>query len=104
MPANAVAVTANFEAITSASEIFAPNLKIYPNPFTDAVRIEDVEITMGHAPLSLRITNAAGVIVHTQKITSPNETIRLEHLPQGVYFFTFENGKQSKTMKVVKEN
>ena len=47
--------------------------------------------------------NAAGVVVHTQMITNPDETIRLEHLPAGVYFFMFEKDGKEKTVKVVKE-
>jgi uncharacterized repeat protein (TIGR02543 family) len=108
------------DGVTGSSEIFAPDLKIYPTPFTDAVRITGVGTAVGavgannHSPLQtplqiqLRITNAAGVIVHIQPITAEDETIRLEHLPAGMYFFTFEqeksgaSGKQSKTVKIVK--
>ena len=51
---------------------------------------------------NLCIINAAGVIVHTQKITSPDETLLLEHLPAGVYFFTVEKDGKVKTEKIVK--
>jgi hypothetical protein len=103
------------DGITGTGEMFAPNLKIYPNPFTDAVRITGGGTAVGaagavgannYSPLQiqiqLRITNAAGAVVHIQPITAEDETIRLEHLPQGVYFFTFEREKQSKTVKIVK--
>jgi len=89
-------------AVTGNSEIFAPNLKIYPNPFTDLVRITGADAVETRHATSLRITNAAGMVVHTQTITGDDEIIRLEHLPDGVYFFTIESGNQSKTMKVVK--
>ena len=36
-------------------------------------------------------------------ITTPDETIRLEHLPAGVYLFMFEKDGKEKTVKVVKE-
>ena len=57
---------------------------------------------MGQA-VPLHVVNTAGMVVHTQMITNNDETILLEHLPAGVYFFMIENGKQSKTVKVVKE-
>ena len=107
MPANAVAVTATFETVTGESELFAPDLKIYPNPFADVVRITGIGETGEKGETGktgLRVINAAGSVVHTQIITSPDEIIHLGHLPAGVYFFTIENGKQSKTVKAVKSN
>jgi hypothetical protein len=100
--------------MTGVSEIFAPNLKIYPNPFSDAVRITGAVETDNYPsnPFtgavktdnypSLRITNVAGVTVHTQMIANLDETIRLEHLPAGMYFFTIEKDGQSKTIKAIK--
>ena len=46
--------------------------------------------------------NAAGVVVHTQTIASPDETIHLGHLPAGMYLFRLENGGKAKTEKVIK--
>ena len=97
MPANAVTVTANFGAVTGNSEIFSPNLKAYPNPFTDDVRITDAE------GCTLLVMSTAGVAVHIQKIASPNETLRLSHLPDGVYFFCIEKDNQTKMVKMMKE-
>ena len=97
-----------FDRATSAEDLFAPNLKIYPNPFTGKVRIvgavETVEIgkTGKAGETVLRVINAAGVIVHMQMMTSPDETIRLEHLPAGVYFFMVEKDGKTKTSKIVK--
>ena len=89
-------------SVTNVETWHVAVLQIYPNPFTDVVRIEIGEIGKT-GELRLRVINAAGTIVHTQMLTSPNETIRLEHLPAGVYFFTIESGKQVKTVKVVKD-
>ena len=96
--------------ILTHSEIFAPDLNIYPNPFTDEVRITGIgEIEekgkkgkIGET-VQLQVINSAGIVVYTQKITNPDETIRLEQLPSGVYFFTIESDGQSKTVKIVKE-
>ena len=108
-----ITLWATWTQITSSSELFAPNLKIYPNPFTDAVRITGaVSVGAGLAPaqqtgrgqaVPLRITNAAGMVVHTQMLTGDDETLRLEYLPTGVYFFRVEKDGKAKTEKVVKD-
>jgi hypothetical protein len=96
MPASAVTVTANFGPPTGIDDHFAPDLKIYPNPFAGAVRIAGAE------GCTLRIMNIAGAVVHTQKITGSDETLQLEHLLPGVYFFRIEKGIQVKTIKTIK--
>ena len=89
---------------TGAAEQPAPDLKIFPNPFTDVVRITGVDaVGSGHA-LPLRVINAAGASVHTQILTKPDETIRLEHLPAGIYFFRVESDRQITTVKAIKRN
>ena len=87
---------AKWTPTTSAGEIFAPNMKVYPNPFTDAVRITDAE------GCTLRVINAAGMIIYTQKIESPDEMLRMQNLPAGMYFFRVEKNKQAKTIKAIK--
>ena len=101
-----VTVTVTFEKITTtgAEESFAPDLNIYPNPFTGEIRVETGEAgEIGEAgEVVLRVIDAAGVVVHTQKMTSPDEMIRLGHLPAGVYFFIIEKEGKVKTVKVIK--
>jgi len=93
-------VTVTF--VTSREDLVAHELKIYPNPFTDAVHIHG---TVGEKNFStlLRVINAVGAVVHTQIITGSDEIIRLGHLPAGVYFFTLEKDGKKKTVKMVKE-
>jgi hypothetical protein len=86
--------------VTGVGEIGIVDVKIYPNPFPAAVHSTGAVETRLIA--SLRVTNAAGVVVHTQMISSPDETIRLGHLPAGMYFFTIEKDGQSKTIKAIK--
>ena len=85
--------------VTSVVETWhAASLQIYPNPFTDIVRIA---VQTGRAPsLRMQIINASGAIVHTQIITSPDETIHLGHLPAGLYIIRLENGKTVKAIKI----
>jgi hypothetical protein len=94
------AASVTVQSVTSAEDNFFIDLKIYPNPFTDAIRITGAVETDNYP--SLRVTNVAGVIVHTQQITSPDETIRLEHLSAGTYFFTIEQDGKMKTVKVIR--
>jgi protein subunit release factor A len=51
----------------------------------------------------LKVFTESGVLMYTQNVTNTDETIRLEHLPTGVYFFCIEKDKQSKTVKVIKD-
>ena len=85
------------DGLTGAGELFAPDLKIYPNPFTDAVRITGAE------GCALRVMNAAGVTVHIRIIANPDETLRLEHLSSGVYLFCLEKDGRMKTFKTIRE-
>jgi len=75
----------------------AASLQICPNPFTDAVHIVGA-----YRNTPLQIFNASGAIVHTKIISSPDEIIRLEHLPVGVYFFRLEKDGKVKTEKMIK--
>jgi hypothetical protein len=40
--------------------------------------------------------------MHTQQISSSGETIRLEHLPNGIYFFRIEKDGKTETVKMIK--
>ena len=88
------------DIISGTENRFAPDLKIYPNPSTDLVRITGVVDTENYT--SIRIINAAGVVVHTQLISNPEEIIHLEHLPKGLYLITIEQNGKTKTLKLIK--
>ncbi len=91
------AATVTVENVTGVEELDIPGLKLYPNPFTGLLHL------VGADGCTLQVVNAAGAVVHTQKVTNPDETIHLESLPDGMYFFRLEKDKQVKTIKVVKE-
>ena len=73
---------------------FTPNTN--PYPFADEVHITAAE------GCRLQVFSAAGVIVHTQKITLLDETLRLSGLPEGVYFFLLDRDGKTQAVKVVK--
>jgi len=87
--------------LTRAEDIIdTAGIKIYPNPFTDIVRIA---VETGRAQsLQMQVINVAGMIVHTQTIASPDEIIHLDHLPAGMYIIRLENGNMIKTLKAIK--
>jgi uncharacterized repeat protein (TIGR02543 family) len=69
------------------------NVTLYPNPFASSVRLA------GAAGCTLTVITAAGAPVHTQKVSSADETIRLEHLPAGLYLFRLEKDGKTYTVK-----
>jgi len=102
-PTKKASATVAVETVTAVETWHAASLQIYPNPFTGAVRIVGAVVETWHATsLKVQIINAAGNIVHTQMLSSPDETIILEHLPAGIYFFRFEMNGMTKTVKVTK--
>ena len=87
--------------VTGIAELTVGEASVYPNPFDDAVRISMGVETWRTA--TLHVTNAAGVAVHTQTVASPDEVIRLGHLPAGVYLFRVEVDGRVMTIKAVKQ-
>ena len=92
-----ITLTAKWTKLTGSEDIFAPNLKVYPNPFVGMLHI------VGAEGCVLQVISGNGVIVHIQKIENTEETVRLEQLPEGVYIFRLEKYQQVKTLKVVKD-
>jgi len=94
----------NIDIPTGAEDLPGVIITIYPNPFTDDLRITGVAVETWHAAsLQIQVINTAGAVVHTQKITSPGEIIHLEHLPAGMYIIRIENSGRTMSTKVVKQ-
>jgi hypothetical protein len=72
------------------------DVTLYPNPFAGSLHLTGAE------GCTLRVVSVSGATVHTQKITSPDETVHLEGLPAGMYFFRLEKDGKTKTVKGVK--
>jgi hypothetical protein len=91
------------KVVTGTVEMWhAASLQIYPNPFTDVVHISGKIGENGEVGKigKVQVINTVGAIVHTQKITSFDETIHLGHLPAGMYIIRLENGKTTKIIKI----
>jgi hypothetical protein len=71
-------------------------MSLHPNPFTGIVHLTGAKGSV------LTVFNTTGATVHTQKISNEDETISLERLPAGMYFFRLEKDGVVKTVKAVK--
>ena len=91
-------VTVEFESdgTTGLCNIAFANLQIHPNPFVSEVTITGAQNSV------LEIVNVLGTVVHTQPIHNSTETIQLEQLSSGIYFFRLSRDGQSRTLQVVK--
>ncbi|MDR0714472.1 MAG: InlB B-repeat-containing protein, partial [Bacteroidales bacterium] len=76
----------------SESETF----RLSPNPFTGELRLTGAEGG------TLRVFSSGGALVHIRKTTGADETLHLERLPAGLYFFRLEKDGKVKTLKAVK--
>ena len=85
------------DGLTGAEDIWNTETNLYPNPFTGLLHLTGAEGG------TLRVFAESGAAVHVQKIASPDETIRLEHLPAGMYLFCLEKEGKVKTVKVIRE-
>ena len=75
-------------------------MNISPNPFNTSFTIYHSET---ERPLSIRLFNATGMLILTDKIKSANATVTPEsNLPNGVYFLEISNGLKRTVKRLVK--
>ncbi len=91
-----VTVYAQWQTVTGIETIEATALQVYPNPFSSTVHLKDAEGSI------LQVITGSGKVVYSQKITNPDETIPLEHLPTGWYLFCVMKDGKVQTIRVVK--
>ncbi|MBQ1731137.1 MAG: T9SS type A sorting domain-containing protein, partial [Bacteroidales bacterium] len=75
-----------------------PNVSIYPNPAK-----EIVNITLPEDNAQIDIVNVLGQTVKSVNTTSANETISLEGMEKGMYFFCIKMQDKTITKKVIVE-
>lgn len=95
MPANNLVLNANFIDISGVNNISANFVKVYPNPFSDILKIDsDTEI------LRVSLLNTAGQVI----MSTHGNTINTSSLPAGFYLLNieFRNGDFN-VQKVVKQ-
>jgi hypothetical protein len=76
------------------------DFKIYPNPFTDRIYIENNGLQQYH----LSILNSLGQTIKQIQINIENQTIDLTELNAGIYVLRIESRDKAKTMKMIKKH
>ena len=87
-------------AITDPSVLEGLKVEISPNPFNLSFTIRHTET---ERPLSIRLFNATGMLILSDKITSGNATLTPKSsLPNGIYFLEITNGIKRTVKRLVK--
>jgi hypothetical protein len=95
------ATVMKYDSVSSGiSELFHPQIPIYPNPATDKITIE-TSATPTKSQLS--ITNLNGQALITRQITEPKTHVDISMLPSGVYFERLTNEKTVTVGKIIKQ-
>lgn len=101
-------ISFNFQSVTLGYESLTDNvtLGIFPNP-TENKQIHVVYELKNNDPdiQDVQIVSATGQVVHqttlSQKSGFYNQTLDLQHLPEGVYFARIQSGNTQKTIKII---
>jgi hypothetical protein len=77
-------------------------IELYPNPFSDELMVSSK--SNRENKLMLRVMNSEGKFLGSYSISNSLESLDLNHLDPGSYFFEFSNSKKQKieTKKVIK--
>jgi len=82
---------------TGIDNVEMQNLKIYPNPVKDELRIDNGELRIN----KVEICDLTGKMVNSQWLNG--KSINVANLPQGIYFVKIETDKGNVTRKFIKE-
>jgi len=84
--------------VLSVDQLELFNFKIYPNPFTDRIHIENSDLQQ----YELTIMNSLGQTVKHTQVNNDNIIIDLSELKVGIYFLRINEQELIKTMKIIK--
>ncbi|WP_415325496.1 T9SS type A sorting domain-containing protein [Chryseobacterium sp. MMS23-Vi53] len=90
--------TANILGPLATSEVTKATAKIYPNPVSDILNIEDQSTIE-----SVEIYDAGGKLTKTISSKGKNIAVKLSDLIPGVYTAKVKNDKDSQTVKFIKK-
>jgi uncharacterized repeat protein (TIGR02543 family) len=96
-PAANTTLYAQWEKTTGYADELQITTNLYPNPFAGTLHLTGAEGCI------LQVITTNGAVVHTQKVVNSDETISLDKLPAGLYFFRLEKDGKTKTVKAVKQ-
>jgi hypothetical protein len=86
--------------VLSVDQLEPLDFKIYPNPFTDRIHIEN----FGLHQYELTLLNSLGQTVKRTQVNGDNQIIDLTELKAGIYFLSINNGLNAKTIKIIKKH
>ncbi len=90
-------VTVKFDMKVGVENVNNVRVLVYPNPFNDVVYVQ------GAANSTVKITDIAGKLVHSQAMTSTETVYSTKHLAAGVYFINVAHEGSVQTVKMVKK-
>ena len=88
--------------LVGANSEVSPGARIFPNPATTMVHVDFGDIV---GPANLRIFNSTNTLVLSQMVNAGKSSgvdVNISTLPGGVYYINISNGKDSKTIKLLK--
>ena len=83
---------------TNLNENSISNFKIYPNPVTDRIIIQQTNFEN----ITVEIYNSIGQLFLTKKVDTAKEEIDLSFLENGAYYISLNNGKGVARQKIIK--
>ena len=86
---------------TNVDQINENIINVFPNPFKNNLIVSVNEVIAQGANLS--IFSIEGRLMKFQSILSSSITMDLSNLSSGLYFCTYFNGSEIKTLKIIKE-
>lgn len=98
-------LTENVVSNTAAIEQLDLRMRVFPNPVEDVLNLQVEGSENGR--FQLRLLNTAGQLIQTDQIEVvngyANQQLQVHDLPGGHYFLHLTNGRQLKTMGIVKK-
>lgn len=108
---NVTALRPNAVGISNSEERLSQNeiniTSVYPNPFTDHVKVDFISLSEENA--ELKLANMVGKTIHTEVLEDMvvgQKSVKLdlpENLSAGVYILSIRQGTRNKTIKLIKE-
>jgi Secretion system C-terminal sorting domain len=77
------------------------NLKVYPNPLKDMLKIELNDF--GAANLTLDLLNGIGEVIISKAYSESQNEIDLSSLPKGIYILRIRDSETQKVFKIIKD-
>lgn len=86
--------------VLSVDQLELSDFKIYPNPFTNRIHIEN----FGLQQYELTLLNSLGQTVKRTQVNGGNQIIDLTELKAGIYFLSINNRLNAKTIRIIKKH